>query len=154
MSTTPSTTGTAGLTPSLGHATVADVMHHGVFSCPPDATLKDVAEAMAAAGVHAIVVEGVATDDERGERLVWGVASDLDVAAAFSLDTDTVTAAELASTEPVTIRPRDSLTDAARVMTEHGVSHLIVTRSDGAPTGVISTLDLARALAWGVGRPE
>ena len=136
-----------GLDPALLRATVGDVMHRGVFSCPGDASLGQVAEAMASHGVHAIVVEGAAPR----ERRIWGLASDLDVAAAFGLGADAVTAAEVACTEPVTVSARSALSDAARLMSEHGVAHLIVVGADGTPTGVISTLDLARALAWGVG---
>jgi CBS domain-containing protein len=151
MSTQATSRRGSGLDPALARATVGDVMHIGVFSCPPDATLRQVADAMASESIHAVVVEGVARGGPGGERLIWGVASDLDVAAAFSLGPDGVTAAEVACTEPVTILAHEALTHAARLMSEHGVAHLIVVGRDGTPTGVVSTMDLARALAWGVG---
>jgi CBS domain-containing protein len=34
-------------------------------------------------------------------------------------------------------------------MRDGGHHHLVVTGTDGEPVGVVSTLDLARALAWG-----
>ena len=40
------------------------------------------------------------------------------------------------------------LPGAARIMDTHGISHLIVT-ADGHPIGVLSSLDIAGALAWG-----
>jgi CBS domain-containing protein len=56
-----------------------------------------------------------------------------------------LTAADLATTEPLTIEPSAPLAEAALLMDEHGVAHLIV--SDGAgPVGVVSTLDIAAAL--------
>jgi CBS domain-containing protein len=138
----------AGVEPALAGATVGDVMHHGVFACPPDASLREVADLMVSEWVHAIVVTGLARD---GGRTIWGLVSGLDVAAAFALGADAVTAAEVACTEPVTIFAHDALAGAARLMSEHGVAHLIVVDADGEPTGVVSTMDLARALARGVG---
>ena len=38
--------------------------------------------------------------------------------------------------------------DAARLMDEHDSTHLVVT-TGGQPAGVISSLDIAGALAWG-----
>ena len=138
----------AGLGPALARATVGDVMHRGVFSCPPDAPLREIADVMASESVHAVVVAGIAHD---GGPPVWGMVSGLDLAAAFALGPDGVTAAKVACTEPVTTSARATLADAARLMTEHNVSHLVVVAADGTPTGVVSTMDLARALAWGVG---
>jgi crotonyl-CoA carboxylase/reductase len=137
------------LIPHPAEAVVADVMHRGVVACDPDVTVRHVAEAMAAHHVHAVVVEGLSADAVHGERLIWAVVSDRDVARAFALDRDSATAADIAATEPVTVAPEDTLADAAEIMEERGVSHLIVTSSDGRPRGVVSTLDIARALAWG-----
>jgi len=39
-------------------------------------------------------------------------------------------------------------------MCEHGTSHLIVVDEAARPAGVVSTLDLAAALAWGLGEAE
>ena len=50
-------------------------------------------------------------------------------------------------TAVVTAVPSESLADAARRMTEHGASHLVVLDVVGQrPLGVLSTLDLARVL--------
>jgi CBS domain-containing protein len=61
---------------------------------------------------------------------------------------ETATAGDVASVPVVTVSPNATLADAARLMREHATAHLVVTgRGTGAPVGVVSTLDLAAALA-------
>jgi len=136
------------LLPAFEKATVADVMRPGVLSCRPDVPGVDVARTMATHHIHAVVVEGVRVDAIHGEKLVWGVVSDLDLARAAYTGIADRTAGDLAATEPVTIEPTTSLAEAAKLMDEHATAHLIVVE-DRRPVGMISTLDLAGALAWG-----
>jgi signal-transduction protein with cAMP-binding, CBS, and nucleotidyltransferase domain len=136
------------LTPSFETASVADVMHPGVMSCPPDAPLLAVAQTMATHHVHSVVVSGVASDPVHGEHLVWRLISDMDLVRAAESGIEGRSAEEIAQTEPVTVNPSISLAAAAQLMTEHGTAHLIVT-SAGAPIGIVSSLDVAGALAWG-----
>ena len=151
--TTPSVQPFRGsyLLPEPARATVADVMHRGILSCPPDTTARELAAIMATHGVHCVVVDGVETDAVRGQRLVWGVASDLDLAGAVAAGDDPA-AGSLARSELVTVAPDTPLAEAARLMVEHETAHLVVvSESLARPVGVISTLDVARALAWGGG---
>ena len=138
------------LMPSIEKATVADAMRPGVMSCEPDVPAVTVARMMATHHIHAVVVDGVHVDAVHGEQLVWGLVSDLDLARAAYAGADDLTAADLAATEPVTIEPFAPLVEAAKAMDEHGTAHLIVV-DRGRPMGIISTLDLAGALAWGRG---
>jgi len=55
-------------------------------------------------------------------------------------------AAGSASTPAVLISPHARLTDAAELMTRHGVTHLVVAEAR-RPVGVLSTLDVAVAIA-------
>jgi CBS domain-containing protein len=82
-------------------------------------------------------------------RLLWGIVSDLDLAAAAAAgELDNVTAGNAAATPVWTISADDSLVRAAQLMAEHGISHLVVVDPHTErPSGVISTLDLARAFA-------
>jgi CBS domain-containing protein len=138
------------LMPPADEATVADVMHPGVLTCAPETSLRDVAEIMATHRTHAVVVDGIATDAVRGSHLVWGVVSALDLARAIDEDPDRVDAGRIAVTEIVTVAPSDSLSQAARLMSEHDVMHLVVVpERRGRPVGVISAFDIARAVAWG-----
>jgi CBS domain-containing protein len=136
------------LMPAFEQATVADVMRPGVMSCAPDASLLTVAQTMATHHVHCVVVAGLTRDDRGGDHLVWGLISDMDLVRAAESGIEGHTAADAARTEVVTVEPTTPLAKAADLMDEHGTAHLIVA-SAGQPTGVISSLDLAGALAWG-----
>ena len=128
-------------TPVLTHVRVRDCMHHGILSCACDATLGEVAALMAKHRVHA-----VALNARDGLRAV-GFVSDLDIAAAVASG-EQPTALQAAGTKPVTVSADESLQGAARLMSEHGVSHLIVVDAgSGYPAGVLSTLDIAAVYA-------
>jgi CBS domain-containing protein len=136
------------LTPCFEHATVADAMRTGVMSCPPDVPATTVARMMATNHIHSVVVEGIREDPIHGERLTWGVVSDMDLLRGAHADIDELTAGEIAVTEPVTVEPSLPLDEAVRLMAEHDTAHLIVA-DRGRPIGILSTLDLAGMLAWG-----
>jgi CBS domain-containing protein len=136
------------LTPSLEKATVRDAMRTGVMGCEPDLPASTVARMMATHHIHAVVVEGIHDDPVHGERLSWGVVSDMDLLRAARAGIEELTAGEIAATEPVTVEPSLSLVDALRLMEEHEITHLIVA-DGGRPVGILSTLDVAGVLAWG-----
>lgn len=132
----------------LGRRTVGEVMRLGIVGCAPDTPLQEVARLMSAHRIHCVVV-GVVTEAQHGTRLVWGVVSDLDLARAAAAGQE-LAAGEIAATEPVTASPFDSLAAVAQMMGEHDVAHVVVVDDkDREPMGVVSTLDLARALAGG-----
>jgi CBS domain-containing protein len=132
---------------SLEAVPVERVMHVGFFSCPLDTPLSSVARLMAERHVHCVVGFGEASDDD--PRL-WGVVSDVDVVTALAAGDGLATAAEIASTEVVTIQPQESVLAAAELMRDHEVSHLLVVyRGTDRPIGIISTLDVM-ALAGAV----
>jgi len=125
--------------------TVADAMHAGVFTCERDTPLAELAATMAEQSIHCVVVESGSGDGGPP----WGIVSDLDlVAAALVRDLDDQIASGSAATPVVMVSPTETLERAAQLMTEHGTSHLVVVESDGGrPVGVLSTLDMAGALA-------
>lgn len=129
----------------LRECLVADHMRHGIVSCAPDTPLSEVAQLMGDHRIHCVVVEGLG-ETRGGTRLVWGVVSDLDLARAAAADAE-ATAGQVAATEPVTASLSDSLDDVAHIMGEHDIAHLVVVDERAEPIGVISTLDVARALA-------
>ena len=130
-------------------ATVGDAMSRGVISCPPETPLRVVARMMATFGVHAIFVFEH-TDDDDGSPRLWSVVSDLDLVAATQLDLDTLTAGTTAVTPLVSVEPDTSVGEAGTLMAQYGIAHLAVTEpSCRRPIGVISTLDIARAVAAG-----
>ena len=131
---------------ALALRTVSSAMHHGVITCHSGSTLRDVARTMANAGIHAVVVGGDVEDDSEG---IWSVLSDVDLITATARGEALAgSAVGAARTEVVTVRPHDTLLHAAQLMERHGVTHLVVVSEDrGRPVGVLSTLDVARALA-------
>ena len=134
---------TKGPTPASAHIRVSEAMSDGVFTCRRDDSLAEVAELMARRHVHCVVV----TDDLGRESPLWGIVSDLDLAAASSVrDLADQTAGGTAATAVLTVSPDETVQRAAQLMTEHGTAHLVVVDSDRRPIGVISTLDVATAL--------
>ena len=116
-------------------------MHPGVFTCAPGDSLRHVCTVMSTHRVHSVVIT-----NGLGDRPI-AVLSDLDVVPALTTGAD-CTAAEAAATEPVTVSSHESLLGAAQLMSEHGVSHLVVVDGAGGyPLGVLSTLDIAAAYA-------
>jgi CBS domain-containing protein len=133
--------------PAFENAQVSDVMRAGVLTCSPETPLETVARMMATHHVHCIVV--TTSDSPRDEgRPAWGIVSDLDLAQAAAQPDRA--AGDVCATEVVTVEPGESLERAAQLMVEHETAHLVVVdRSLLVPVGVISTLDVAGALAWG-----
>jgi CBS domain-containing protein len=135
----------------IGDLRAIDAMHPGMISCPPETPLRTVARMMASYRVHAIVVH--AHDDEQlpgGDQ--WGVVTDADlVRAALEDDLDGLTAQQVAATPVLTVTTVDPLDRALQLMVENEVAHLIVVeRHSKRPIGVLSTLDVARAVAGAV----
>jgi CBS domain-containing protein len=123
--------------------TVANAMHPEVLTCPADAPLRLVAATMAAERVHCIVVQGIG-GDPRG----WAVVSGLDLVALGSTALDESTAGASAATEFLTVSPDEKLSRAAQIMVEHDAAHLVVVDRSDRPVGVLSTLDVADAMAF------
>lgn len=126
--------------PTFAAARVADVMHGPVISCGPETPIQLVAQTMADERVHAVVVTGI-------EGTAWGVVTALDVAAAAAREAVEDVARDVAATEPVTVSADTRLSEAARVIVEHQVNHLLVVHADRRPAGVVSTTDIARSFA-------
>ena len=140
------------LTPTFDHARVADAMRPRVLTCIPETPLVTVAQRMASEHVHAIVVllEGADADGPL-DRHRWAVVTDRDVLRSAASVAEH-TAGEVASGSPLLARPDERLPDVAQRMLEHGTSHAVVVEPrTGRPVGVLSTLDIAGILGWGLG---
>lgn len=133
---------------SIEETTVADVMHTGIVTCDVHAPLSAVARMMAAHRIHSVVVRnGAAGWGDPGAGL-WGVVSDLDLVRLVAADAVAGrTAGQSAATPALLVRERDSLQEAAQVMADNDVTHLVVVNHAARPVGVLSTLDVAKAIA-------
>jgi CBS domain-containing protein len=119
----------------------------------PETPVRDVARMMAVHRIHCVVVGGLRSE-RLSERTVWGVVSDLDLARAVDSASEETTAGEIAATEAVTLTRTATLDEAAHLMGEHDTAHVvIVDEHNGEPVGVVSTLDVALAVAGLVPTP-
>ena len=82
-----------------------------------------------------------------GNRLV-GTVTDRDIAirvVAEGKDPESTKVTEIASTELVTVEPKQDLDEALRLMAQHQVRRLPVVEEDGRLVGVIAQADVARS---------
>lgn len=119
---------------------IRKVMMWPVATLDVDATVSEVAEALAADEIGAICV----TDDGR----LAGIVSERDVVAhvAAGADLSHMTAGEVMSSDVVTVSSQDSVLVAARQMEEAQVRHLPVI-DEGRFAGIVSMRDLFTVLA-------
>ncbi len=128
-------------TQPLGHARVGDCMRPGILTCPADAALRDVAAIMATHRVHAVAI----TRENAGRP--FGFVSDLEVVRAAAGSVEPL-AVDVAVTEPIVLSAHEPVHRAAQLMSEHGVTHVIVVDAAGGyPIGVLSSLDVAAVYA-------
>ena len=140
------------LTPNFEHARVADAMRPRVLTCDPETALVTVAQRMASEHVHAIVVLLETVDpDGKSDRRPWAVVTDRDILGSAAVIADR-TAGDVATGEVLLAHPDEPLPDVAERMFEHGTSHAVVVEPrTGRPVGVLSTLDIAGIVGWGLG---
>jgi CBS domain-containing protein len=120
---------------------VRDLMHRGVLTCRPDATLGQVAVLLQQHHVHSLIVT-----DRDGRPL--GVITDFDLLAAEWLSVDKesmtamrkMTAGELMSTPINMIEADAPFSEAAERMRAREIRRLLVTEK-GKPVGIISVSD-------------
>jgi len=126
---------------------VKDLMHNGLITCKPNATLGAVAVLLNKHRIHALVVA-----DDSGQAL--GIISDFDLLAGEWLSTDsesldtmrTLTAADLMSQPVDSVETNISLADAVQILINKDISRLLVTEK-GKPVGVISLSDFVASVA-------
>lgn len=118
-------------------------MRTGTLTCPATAPLRQAARTMASHHIHSLVVTREGGD--------WALLSDLDLVRALRDErAEDLTAGEVAKHDAFTVTRDDTLEHAAQVMSAHELCHLVVVDAEDArPIGMLSSLDLAGALAWG-----
>jgi CBS domain-containing protein len=126
---------------------VKDLMHPGVMTCKPTASLGQVAVLLNQHQIHALFIT------DRDGRIL-GVISDFDLIAGEWLSSDfeslavmrNLTAADL-MTHPVdSVEASIPLAEAVNLLMEKSVSRLLVTES-GTPVGIISLSDFVASIA-------
>jgi CBS domain-containing protein len=119
---------------------VKDVATREPVVVPPQASLRVASEVMARYSIGAVVV---ATD-----RSIVGILSERDVVSALAMgaDPDGAALAGAMSHDVASLRPDDTLYDAAIDMLDLGIRHLPVLDERGDLVGIVSVRDLLRPL--------
>ena len=126
---------------------VRDLMHPGLLTCGPDATLGQVSVLLTQHHVHALIVV-----DRYNHPL--GILSDYDLLAGEWLSADKeslatmrkLTAGDLMSSPVDTVEANLPLKKAAHVLIAKDINRLLVT-DKGIPAGVISLSDFVASIA-------
>jgi CBS domain-containing protein len=128
--------------PALVNTSVRSIMRPGVVTVPGNASLTQVAQAMASHGVHAVLV----LEPRAASPAGWATSRTL---IARLLDSSRFVPAIDAVTElPTLIRPSASIADAIRALAPPGVTHLLVANGPSAvPQGVVSETDIVHFAA-------
>lgn len=126
----------------LARISVADAMHTGILMTDPDTPLPVVARLMAERRVHVVAIA-----EDGHMRRPLNMVSALDVAAAVAANAADMTAGQAAQTELRAVRADKPIEEAARLMVEHRVEHLVVIDPGSAHAeGIVSALDVAAVL--------
>lgn len=126
---------------------VKDLMHPGVITCKPTASLGQVAVMLNQHQVHALFVT------DRDGRIM-GIISDFDLMAGEWLSSDSeslaamrkLTAADLMAQPVDSVDANIPLAEAVNMLMEKGVSRLLVTDNE-KPVGIISLSDFVASIA-------
>jgi predicted transcriptional regulator len=112
-------------------------MHRGLVSCPPSATLAEVAMALTERRTHTALV-----------ALESGLAfvTDMSIVTAAARGDGDALAGELVTSGLARVRADATLDVAAAFVAESPVGHVVAVDVDGFPVGVVSTLDLLGAV--------
>jgi CBS domain-containing protein len=121
--------------------TVKDVMTTSVVYLPSETTLADAARTMREQDIGDVVVAD-------GQTLA-GVVTDRDIvlrAVAENRDPDATTVGEIMTRDLVTVRPDDTIQDAALLMRDRAIRRLLVCDDAQGLVGVVSIGDLAERI--------
>ena len=126
---------------------VRDLMHPGVFTCPPDTSLGHVASLLTQHHIHALIVA-----EPTGEPL--GLISDFDLLAGEWLSVDEesldtmrrMTARDLMTFPVESIDVGTSIQAAAKKMIEKQVHRMLVKAND-KPVGIISISNFVASIS-------
>lgn len=122
--------------------TVGEIMTEKLESINALNTAQEVAAKMADRNVSSLVVL-----DDNGKAL--GIVTERDLARSVCTtdrSSNSITVGEIMSSPVITVKPGHSLEEAANVMMEKKVRHLLVLGENNEPVGIITPTDLAACI--------
>lgn len=121
---------------------VADLMTDRVLTVDRTETPGDLTEALVELDVKSVVV----TDDACHPE---GILTSTDYLRMIDdgVDPSETTIEAAMTTDVVTVGPRSTVSEAAALMADHGISHLPVVNDAGVAVGMLSATDLTRHVA-------
>ncbi|HIH64829.1 MAG TPA: CBS domain-containing protein, partial [Methanothermobacter thermautotrophicus] len=124
---------------SIPKKTVAEVATRDLVTLAPDITVKEAAARLSSLGIEgAPIVE----DDE-----VKGIVTLSDITASIAAGTEFMQVSDIMSKNIITVKQDTMIADAIEVMNKHNIGRLIVTDSEGRPTGIITRTDILDSIA-------
>ena len=117
-------------------AQIQAMMKRRIETAEAEESVRSVSERMTEKGIGAILVvsngllEGIFTERDLLQRVV-----------SEGRDPSRTTVGAVASRDPVTVGPKASIEECARVVKDWRVRHLPVVNDSGAPVGILSTRD-------------
>ncbi len=121
---------------------VEKVMTKSVMAMELDTNTRDCAKAMARRGVSCAVIT------QRGSAI--GIVTERDLVSKVlsePVDPKNVLVRDIMSTPLIIVAPDAPLTGAAQLMTQYHIRRLVVVDKNGTLVGIVTTGDIARALA-------
>ena len=150
--------------------TAADMMQKGMVTIPLDATAKEIEQVLVENKVSGVPVHDVTekivgivswrdvmeyfADDSENDprnphafyRFVDDETMELGTEVEVPLD-ETVTARDMMSNELLCVRSTAKISEVAKLMVEQRIHRVLVNNPFGDVVGIVSTLDILRALA-------
>jgi CBS domain-containing protein len=117
-------------------------MHRGVIGCKPSTPLEEVVRLMADTGLRVVVVTG--PDEE-----ALGVIGQLSILPFYGTDLKGHKAREVMSGEIIAVPPDMPVSEAAHVMVERKISHLVVSEHGDVgrrAVGVLTSTDVIKEM--------
>jgi CBS domain-containing protein len=148
----PASAQTAPVSATAMHSTtVREAMHPGIMACTATASVAEVAHIMASCRVHSVIVVAAGPDQQPS---ISGVLSEVDLLRWATGGSTHLPVGAVVSSAAAAVSPGAPVQEAAQLMADREINHLVVLDTHDAPLGIISALDVAGVLARDISAAE
>ncbi len=142
----PALIGHAAMNPTQPDMNAGELCNREFVFAYRDTPLVEAARLMREHHVGSLVV----VLERLGERVPVGLLTDRDIVVAVvanGLDERVLTAGDVMSTELVTLREQDGISEVLRLMRDNGVRRVVVLTGNGALAGIVAIDDILELVA-------